>query len=293
MTINPSTLRCTTCTTPLLKKTYSGTLDNMSALTCHACKASFPIKNGVPHFLETRAPERALLETVDGACMVAGYRRPNPLMHALRRVVSSEYFPGKSWRAAKTRTLENPGTKLILGSGVTRYPDAVHLDLDDFPGVDIVGDAHVLPFVDDVFSGLVCEVVLEHVADPKRVIAESFRVLQPGGLAFFIVPFLFPFHGHPSDFQRWSREGLAREFEGFEDVEVGIHGGPCSSMVNLLSEWGYVMSGLRFPRGYTLIKGGLTGLLFPIKFMDLLVNRFPEAHRLASTLFIIATKPQT
>ena len=63
-------------------------------------------------------------------------------------------------------------------------------------------------------------------------------------------------------------------------------------MVNLLTEWIYIISGLAFPKGYVAIKGLATAVLFPLKFADVLINRFPEAHRLASTLYITGFKAQ-
>ena len=252
---------------------------------CDACPAEYPRQHHAITFIETD-----LTQTSDARAMVAGYRKPNRIVTAIRRVISSEYFPGKGWRAARDRVLAAEAPILVIGSGITQYPNAIHLDLDDFPGVDLVADAHHLPLRDNSVNGVLCEVVLEHVPDPRQVIAEAFRVLKPGGRFFFIVPFVFPYHGHPSDYRRWTREGLARAFSAFTDLEIGIHGGPCSSMVNLLSEWAYLLSGLRHPRGYVPIKGLATALLFPIKYLDLVVNRFPEAHRLASTLFVTGKK---
>jgi len=181
---------------------------------------------------------------------------------------------------------------LVVGSGVTRYPDATHLDLDAFPGVDIIADATRIPFKEATFDAVLCEVVLEHVHQPQEVIAEALRVLKPGGSCFFIAPFLFPFHGHPSDYRRWSVEGLKVEFSAFDKIETGIHGGPSSGLVNLLSEWIYILTGFKYPKGYTLFKGGATALLFPLKFMDIILNRFPEAHRMASTLYLYAEKQE-
>lgn len=42
-----------------------------------------------------------------------------------------------------------------------------------------------LPFADDAFDGVVCTDVLVHVPNPRRVIAEISRVLQPGGWLHF------------------------------------------------------------------------------------------------------------
>ena len=259
------------------------------AMTCAGCGHEYWRRDGVFRFLE-RDGDSPLVQTPDAQEMVRGYRNPNRGLKRIRSLITSEYFPGKTWRRARTAVVQAPGPRLVLGSGACKYPGAIHLDLDDFPGVDVVADAHRLPFRDNSLGGIVCEVVLEHIARPAEVIAEAYRVLRPGGRFFFITPFLFPYHGHPDDYRRWSRQGLKAEFDAFSDIEIGIHAGPCSAMVNLLTEWGYVLSGFTFPRGYVPIKGGLTLLLFPLKFLDRFVNAFPEAHRMAATLFIAGAK---
>ncbi len=256
---------------------------------CAKCSKLWPVKDGVARFLEDHQ-SRDHLETVDGAAMAHAYRKPNALFQGLRKLITSEYFPGSQWRKAKESVLETSGPILVAGSGVTAYERAIHLDLDDFPGVDVVANAQNLPFLDESMTGVVCEVVLEHVAQATRIISETHRVLAPGGRFFFIVPFLFPFHGHPNDYRRWSKEGLLEEFSAFSNLEAGIHGGPCSAMVNLISEWFYVLTGMRWPKGYVPVKGAVTAALFPLKFLDYFVNRFPEAHRLAATLYITGVK---
>ncbi len=257
---------------------------------CSRCDQSYVRRGEVFRFLDEDKGKAAMMERPDGEAMVKGYRSPPTLVNALRQVFSSEYFPGKAWRSARQAVLESEGPILVIGSGVTRYSRAIHLDLDDFPGVDVVADAGALPFGENSLDGVLCEVVLEHVARGESVIAETHRVLKKGGRFFFIVPFLFPFHGHPNDYKRWSHQGLLTDFAAFSELEVGIHGGPCSSMVNLLTEWVYILSGRTFPKGYQLFKGLATVFLFPLKFLDFFVNRFPEAHRLASTLYITGRK---
>jgi 2-polyprenyl-3-methyl-5-hydroxy-6-metoxy-1,4-benzoquinol methylase len=60
-----------------------------------------------------------------------------------------------------------------------------------------VGVGEKIPFPDASFDLVVSIAVLEHVQDVCAVVSETFRVLKPGGHAYFEVPNnLFPFEGH-------------------------------------------------------------------------------------------------
>lgn len=59
------------------------------------------------------------------------------------------------------------------------------------------GVGEQLPFPDGMFDLVISLAVLEHVQDVRKVVQEAFRVLKPGGWAYFEVPNnLFPFEGH-------------------------------------------------------------------------------------------------
>ncbi|WP_350016802.1 class I SAM-dependent methyltransferase [Rhodanobacter sp. IGA1.0] len=74
----------------------------------------------------------------------------------------------------------------------------------------VFADAASLPFVDHCFDAVTCLEVLEHVAEPERVMGEISRVLKPGGRAWLSMPFLYPLHDAPFDFQRYTEFGLRR-----------------------------------------------------------------------------------
>ena len=75
---------------------------------------------------------------------------------------------------------------------------------------DVLADGARLPFADATLDGVICLEVLEHVPDPAGVIAEIARVLRPGGQAWLSMPFLYPVHDAPYDFQRYTTHGLQR-----------------------------------------------------------------------------------
>lgn len=100
------------------------------------------------------------------------------------------------------------------------YPDQAYLGIDmlDGDGVDLVLDL-TQPF-DDVdrqlkgkrFNAIFCMSVLEHCDQPFRMAENMTRLLNPEGKMFISVPFAFKFHGYPSDYWRFTHEGVKKLF---------------------------------------------------------------------------------
>jgi len=95
-------------------------------------------------------------------------------------------------------------------------------DNDTRAHIDIFGSLSEIPRPDNTFDGIVCIAVLEHVQEPEKVVAEFYRVTKPGGHVVASVPFLQPEHKVPTDFQRYTRDGLKLLFEekGFEEIHL-------------------------------------------------------------------------
>ena len=89
------------------------------------------------------------------------------------------------------------------------YPATGNAFYDTRP--DIFADACNLPIADQCADGVVCLEVIEHVPDPARAVMEIARVLKPGGTAWVSMPFLYPLHNEPFDFQRYTEFGLRRD----------------------------------------------------------------------------------
>ena len=68
----------------------------------------------------------------------------------------------------------------------------------------------------------------EHLPNPEAAVAEIERVLVMGGVLVVQVPFVYPLHDAPFDFQRWTRYGLTRllAVNGFELLSEDSFGHP-------------------------------------------------------------------
>lgn len=75
------------------------------------------------------------------------------------------------------------------------------------------GDAARLPVASASIDVVLMLEVLEHLRDPRAALAEVARVLRPGGRLLLTVPFMYPIHDAPYDFQRFTIHGLEREME--------------------------------------------------------------------------------
>jgi SAM-dependent methyltransferase len=118
-------------------------------------------------------------------------------------------------------------------AGVTAWE---YLNIDKAAEPDYLCDAEHVPLPDgSVDCFLMCE-VLEHVERPEVIIKEAARVLRSGGSGVMTMPFLYPVHADPYDFQRWTADKFRREIEavGLRVVSIEPLGGPISALHDTL-----------------------------------------------------------
>jgi SAM-dependent methyltransferase len=132
--------------------------------------------------------------------------------------------------------------------------------------------AERLPFPDSSFDVVVCFQVLEHLPSPKNAVLEFHRVLKPAGRVLASTHGVFPYHPHPTDFWRWTAEGLDALFgsAGFKVEITGLTG----TMTTLATLAGYYINlGMKRYVRLAALRAVIPGLLRLGQTLD---KRFPE-----------------
>jgi SAM-dependent methyltransferase len=105
----------------------------------------------------------------------------------------------------------------FLGGGVG---DVLHVP-------DLEWDGKTIPLESSSIDCALATEVFEHCQVPEMVMAEILRVLKPGGIMFFTVPFFWPLHCVPFDEYRYTPYSFERHLKnaGFQNITIkGLSG---------------------------------------------------------------------
>ena len=185
------------------------------------------------------------------------------------------------------------GTVLNAGAGWRDFSHLVDGELvnqdirwdgDTRTNIHIYSPLHSIPTADGHFDSIVCIAVLEHVENPEEIVPEFFRVLKPGGHVVASVPFLQPEHKVPTDFQRYTKDGLARLFShhGFQVVSCK----PLFTVYHTLHWMVFEWLRLRQSLLFKMLRYSLVPVIGWVARRSTL-----QSEKLASAFQIIARKP--
>ncbi|QAA81372.1 class I SAM-dependent methyltransferase [Aequorivita sp. H23M31] len=177
----------------------------------------------------------------------------NPILRSNN--LDTYYIRTSIFNALKNVLAEFEGNLLDIGCGRMPYKDYIlnNSKVESYTGLDIenalVYDANVkpdfvwngikMPFEDSCFDCAFGTEVLEHCPEPEVVLREVYRILKPGGIFFFTVPFLWNLHETPNDEYRYTPFSLERHLKnsGFSDIYIKATGGWHASMAQMIGLW--------------------------------------------------------
>ena len=130
---------------------------------------------------------------------------------------------------------------ILANSSVTKY---IGMDIENpiyqkDAKPDLFWDGKIIPLDDNSVDTVMATELFEHLPDIQLVLNEISRVLKPGGMLFFTVPFLWPLHDVPHDEYRYTPFSLERHLKtaGFLDVSIKALGGWNASLAQMIGLW--------------------------------------------------------
>ena len=182
---------------------------------------------------------------------------------------------------------------LNLGCGTQCLdPEIINVDFASFPHVDILLDfTKKLPIKNLSVDGVISISVLEHLPNPSFAAKEIIRILKNGGILYVNTPFLYPYHGAPDDFARWTLSGIKELFgKKMQVITSGPRGGVCCLYILVTAHLFSQMLCFRNKNLYHFINHLVLGLLAPLKYLDFLSIKLPFSSELSPSYFYIAKK---
>lgn len=207
-----------------------------------------------------------------------------------------------------------PGAAVLdAGAGKTPYKNLfehAHYESADFCQVDqkeygeitYVCDLAHIPVPDGKYDLVLLTQVLEHVPEPRLVLAELYRIIKPGGELWLTAPLYFEEHDIPYDFYRYTQYGLSHILSaaGFQIDEItwleGYYGTLSHQLINAYhslpmrpKEYGGGAGGLAAAMAAALFKPAFAGLSMFYARLD--VRHKYTAKGQCKNYAVIAKKP--
>ena len=152
--------------------------------------------------------------------------------HYIDKLLSSNQFHG--------RVLDIGGEKINKRGSFRPPMDSVdsweYINIDPATDPDYLCSAESIPVSDNLFDFIVIADVLEHLKNTDDVLNECMRILKPGGTLIATMPFLYPVHDDPDDYQRWTPTRFRIEFNkaGFKNANIEPMGSLFAVVFDLL-----------------------------------------------------------
>lgn len=109
-----------------------------------------------------------------------------------------------------------------LSGGDRKHKDdrIINFDMTKYRGVDVIGNAHYLPFSNDSFDFVYSQASFEHYNNPFIVADEVYRICKPNGVIYVEIASVQSLHDAPYHFFNPTIYGAIELFKKFEVIDV-------------------------------------------------------------------------
>ncbi len=190
----------------------------LDILACPICRSSFTREGDELVCL----PAAHRFPVVNGVPILLPDDRRSAVEHEAPLETRKEYGPWVQRNVMQSLTSDQPVLDIGAGNMALDDPCIIRMDVMLTPFVDIVADAHALPFRDESLGYVFSYAVLEHLRQPFLAGQEMYRVLKRGGYVYADTAFLFAYHGFPHHYFNSTLHGIEQIFGAFTKLRSGV-----------------------------------------------------------------------
>ncbi len=269
---------------------------NRKGIICENCQTKYKVINGTPILFskESKKTLKIQLKSRFGKQMIDEYSKKKSVLNYLKiffKIPDLFYNLVDRKKLHKIFTYnENPKYIVLnVGGGPTREDkNVLNLNIDLFPNVEVVADAHNLPFKSNSVDSVMIAAVLEHVQNPNKVVEEAYRVLKKDGYIYAETPFLQHFHGYPNHFQNFTLIGHDYLFRKFKKIESGPTTGSFSTVsiltLNLVEDF---ISNKYLRK---IIMFAVAFVLYSFKYFDKFLKKNKNTFKITNGVYFLGQK---
>ena len=266
-------------------------------LICNKCNASYYIKQGIPEMMDDKSNQTYNRQP--------SYTDRN---YSRKRFISKiGYKILKKWDLIKIPHLYNQQipsscSKIIkdkfedkhlfilhIGGRTKQKNNIFNLNIAPNKYIDIIADAHKLPFKNNSVDGVIIVGTLP-LLKAQIVIEEIERVLKKEGLIYCTCSFLRPYQPDPIEIQRFTKEGLENLFSKFKILECRSIHGPTTTLILVLQRYLPILFSFNNVYLYHVEYTIFSYLLWPFKYLDNLLHNHYRVDFISGGFCIIAKK---
>lgn len=161
---------------------------------------------------------------------------------------------------------------------------------------DVFADAASIPVKSESIDTVVVLEVVEHLRSPGEAFSEMERVLCKGGCVLLSVPFIYPIHDAPHDYQRYTVHGLMREFKvvglHVEEIVPSLRSAQTAGLIVCLSLAGMLMEAARKRNAGVLLAPVLVAAIPLVNLISWAIgNILPSWSAITAGYIVVARKP--
>lgn len=271
--------------------------------TGEASSHTFPIVDGTPILINDSASIFKISNFVKDNGKYFAQRKKSRLIQlisGLLPTVSISFISKINFRRFYKLVLRKKkrARVLVIGSGFNKYklrdiPEGKKIDLtrtDVYfcPDIDLICDAHNLPFKNNLFDGVIAQAVVEHLVNPEVAVNEIHRVLTRGGWAYFETAFMQQNHGGKYDFKRYTFRGHVNLLSKFKSNNGGVVCGPAMA---LTWSWLFFLNSFsNYEIARYIVRFFVSITFFWVKYLDYFLIKNESSKDAASGFYFFAQK---